>query len=74
MKRLTVAGLVSVLVLAVTWYWASPHLALRSLRNAAAVGDPVALAELVDLGAAREQLRVRMMDQAVGSAGRPPSI
>jgi hypothetical protein len=72
MQRLTVAGLASVLALAGTWYWASPHFALRSLRNAAAAGDPVSLAELVDMGAARVQLRVKMM--AAGSAGRQPSI
>lgn len=57
MRKWLIAAVAAVLVLGAGWYWASPSLAMRNLREAAISGDRDDLSSRVDFPAVRESLK-----------------
>jgi len=59
----------SLITLGGLWLYLSPYIAIRSLREVAAAGDAVALAERVDFPAVRESLRQSVAARVSGQVG-----
>ncbi|TCM19040.1 DUF2939 family protein [Novosphingobium sp. PhB165] len=60
MKKAVLAVVAAIVVAAGGWYWLSPGLAMKGLRDAALAGDKDELRERVDFPAIRESLKSQM--------------
>ncbi|QSR15642.1 DUF2939 domain-containing protein [Novosphingobium sp. KA1] len=60
MKKVILAGVAAIAIAAGGWYWLSPGMAMKGLRDAALAGDKDELRERVDFPAVRESLKSQM--------------
>lgn len=75
MQRITKVLILVVILAGAAWMWFTPHLTLRSMKDAAERGDGAALSQHVDFPAVRENLKAQInamiMKEASGSAENP---
>jgi hypothetical protein len=60
MKKIVLAGVAASVLAAGGWYWLSPGLAMKGLKDAALAGDKEELRDRVDFPAIRESMKSQM--------------
>jgi hypothetical protein len=70
-SRIAVAFVVGAAAAAALYWWFSPYLAMRQLRDAAARHDAAAFDARVDYTAVREDLKAQLSGRIAGAVGQP---
>lgn len=74
MRKLLITGVILLLIAGAVWYVASPHLAMRGLREAARAGDAQELDRYVDFPAVRENLKTDIKSEIAGRRSNNPLV
>lgn len=70
MKKWVIAAAFALLVGSAVWFWASPSLAMKGLRDAALAGDKQELSDRVDFPSVRESLKSQVRVYAMAEMAK----